>query len=282
MISEERQVGSQRVPTFLYGTAWKEDATEGCVTAALRAGFRGIDTANQRKHYYEAGVGAALRRAFDIGQLSRSDVFLQTKFTFQPGQDHRLPYDPRASITEQVDQSFLSSLDHLGVEKLDSLVLHGPTRRSGLGAEDREAYRAMEALVREGRVELLGVSNVSAEQLAAFCDDAEVRPAFVQNRCYAERGWDSAVREVCAAQGVAYQGFSLLTANRRVLASPVVVQIAERHEATTAQVIFRFAMQLGMFPLTGTTNPQHMIEDLGAYRIELSDEEVNTILTIES
>ncbi len=281
MISKERQVGSQNVPTFLYGTAWKEEATEACVTAALKAGFRGIDTANQRKHYDEAGVGAALKRAFVEGPLSRSDLFLQTKFTFEAGQDHRLPYDPSASISEQVQQSFQSSLDHLGVDYIDSLVLHGPSRRKGLGPEDREAYRAMETLAREGRVHLLGVSNVSAEQLAAFCEGADVPPAFVQNRCFADQGWDGAVRKVCAAHNVAYQGFSLLTANRRALTSPEVTQIAERHQATVPQIIFRFAMQLGMFPLTGTTDPQHMAEDLDAYRIELSAEEVDTILTIE-
>ena len=61
---------------------------------ALRAGFRGIDTANQRRHYFEAGVGEALSAAYTAGVVTREDVFLQTKFTYQRGQDHRLPYDP--------------------------------------------------------------------------------------------------------------------------------------------------------------------------------------------
>ena len=65
------------LPPILYGTAWKEDRTEALVRQALEAGFRGIDTANQRKHYHEAGVGAALRRAFEAGELTREDLFLQ-------------------------------------------------------------------------------------------------------------------------------------------------------------------------------------------------------------
>src|SRR5689334_9382243 len=113
-------------PTFIYGTAWKEDRTEGLVLEALDAGFRAIDTANQRKHYYEEGVGRALRQK--LGSIARDDLFIQTKFTFRDGQDDRLPYDPKASVAEQVAQSFQSSLSHLGLDRVDSLVLHGPSQ----------------------------------------------------------------------------------------------------------------------------------------------------------
>src|SRR5512144_688573 len=94
-----------RVPGLLYGTAWKEDATESLVLGALTSGFRGIDTANQRKHYHEAGVGRAIARAI-AGGLRRDELFVQSKFTHLAGQDHRLPYDPGAPIAEQVAQSF--------------------------------------------------------------------------------------------------------------------------------------------------------------------------------
>src|SRR5947208_7338759 len=109
-------VGLAPVPDFLYGTAWKEDRTQALTELALRLGFRGIDTANQRRHYDEAAVGQAFAAAISSGLMAREDLFLQTKFTFRQGQDHRLPYDPGASIPEQVEQSFASSLDHLGVE----------------------------------------------------------------------------------------------------------------------------------------------------------------------
>jgi len=140
------RVRDVRVPTLVYGTAWKEGETARLATMAIDAGFRGIDTANQRRHYFEAGVGEALASALAAGRLKREDVFLQTKFTYVDGQDHRLPYDPRAPLATQVGQSFASSLQHLGVDYLDSFVLHGPSTSRGLTAGDWETWQAMERL----------------------------------------------------------------------------------------------------------------------------------------
>lgn len=272
---------SDATPDLLYGTAWKEEATETCVREALVAGFRGIDTANQRKHYFEAGVGAALRRARDELGIRREELFLQTKFTFLDGQDHRLPYDPLASVREQVAQSFARSLEHLGVERLDSYVLHGPSTGGPLADADWEAWGAMEAVARAGGARFLGVSNVSAAQLAELVARAEVRPRFVQNRCYARTGWDRRVRELCREHGMTYQGFSLLTANPRALAHPELLAVARRLGATPAQVVFRFARRAGMLPLTGTTDPAHMREDLAACALALTDADVAAIETLE-
>ena len=101
----------------------------------------------------------------------------------------------------------------------------------------------------------------------------------VQNRCYAALGWDKEVREICQAHGIIYQGFSLLTANREVLADPEIRTIAKRLGGP-AQIIFRFAMQIGMLPLTGTTNQQHMKQDLQAEQFTLSAEEIQRIEAI--
>jgi diketogulonate reductase-like aldo/keto reductase len=269
-----QSIDGVRVPRFLYGTAWKEEETARLTGLALRAGFRGIDTANQRRHYDEASVGQAVADAIAGCMVSRDDLFLQTKFTFRPGQDHRLPYDPAAPIGTQVEQSFASSLEHLGTEVIDSYVLHGPSQRPGLGAADWEAWRAMEAIHASGRALLLGVSNVTIEQLRLLCERATVRPRFVQNRCYAARGWDREVRAFCDANGLIYQGFSLLTANREALARPEIREIAVRHGQTIAQVVFRFALDVGMIPLTGTTNTAHMQEDLGVFDFRLDREEI--------
>jgi diketogulonate reductase-like aldo/keto reductase len=137
----------------------------------------------------------------------------------------------------------------------------------------------MESLHDAGRVRMLGVSNISLDQLEELCSQAHVQPHFVQNRCYASRGWDRAVREYCAARGIIYQGFSLLTANRQVLASPLVAQIARAHGCTPAQVVFRLAPQIGILPLTGTSSPQHMREDLDVFSFDLTAAEVQRILT---
>ncbi len=260
-----------RVPAFLYGTAWKENDTERCVEGALAAGFRGIDTANQRRHYFEEGVGAAVRK------IARKDVFLQTKFTSIGGQDDRLPYDAHAPLAVQVKQSFASSLEHLQTDFIDSYVLHGPSSSRVLTADDWEVWRAMEDLHREKKVKLLGVSNVNAGQLRSLCEKANVRPAFVQNRCFAQRGWDKEIRAYCRENQVIYQGFSLLTANPEIFRNPRFLEIVRRVGCTPAQAVFRFGLQIGMIPLTGTTNPIHMREDLDSLKFELKSEDVRTI-----
>jgi diketogulonate reductase-like aldo/keto reductase len=264
------------IPRFLYGTAWKEDRTEELVRLALAEGFRGIDTANQRKHYHEAGVGAAIRG------FSRGDLFLQTKFTYVEGQDSRLPYDPAAAFPAQVRQSFESSLVHLGTDYIDSYVLHGPRTRRGLSKGDEEVWRTMEALQRERRTRMIGISNVTAEQLQTLCAFAEIKPAFVQNRCFARMGWDRDTRDVCRREGVTYQGFSLLTANVAELESATIGRIAAKHRVSRTGVIFRFALQVGMVCLTGTTDADHMRDDLAATGFELDADEVAAIEAISA
>jgi diketogulonate reductase-like aldo/keto reductase len=276
-----RDVQGIALPAFLYGTAWKEQRTEELTRLALAQGFRGIDTANQRKHYFEAAVGDALAAAIADGTVRREDVFLQTKFTSLPGQDHRLPYDADADVATQVRQSARASLEHLRTDVIDSYVLHGPSSRHGVARQDAEAWQAMEALHDAGTVRLLGVSNVSPAQLAAFHRLARVKPAFVQNRCFAASGWDREVRAFCAANGVVYQGFSLLTANARALRSRPVADAAARTGRTAAQVVFRFALAVGMLPLTGTTDAAHMRQDLESPAFDLTPDEIRAIERVE-
>jgi len=265
------------VPRFLYGTAWKEDATQGLTERALASGFRGIDTANQRKHYNETGVGQAISDAIASGWLVRDDLFVQTKYTFQSGQDHRLPYNPESPIQTQVEESFASSLQHLNVDRIDSYVLHGPSGSVGINQNDWAAWRAMESIYESGRTRLLGVSNVSLEQLERLCSEAKIRPHIVQNRCYAVRGWDRPIRKFCKVNGLLYQGFSLLTANRAVVESQELAQIAKHHDCSIPQVIFRFAIEVGMIPLTGTTNTQHMQSDLEIFDVRLEPDDIERI-----
>ena len=267
------------IPSFMYGTAWKKEATTQLVQLAVTAGFTAIDTANQLIHYQEALVGEALLALAQQG-VTRDRLFLQTKFTSTNGQDHRTPYDASADLTTQVVQSFDSSLAHLHTDYLDSYVLHGPYQRQGLGAADQEVWAAIEALYRSGKTKMIGISNVTAEQLTQLCAEAIVKPMVVQNRCYAACGWDKEVREICRAHGIIYQGFSLLTANQGIFADPAIRAIAQRLGAGLAQVVFRFAMQIGMLPLTGTMNPQHMKDDLQAEQFTLTAEDMQVIETI--
>lgn len=190
------------IPALMYGTAWKQEATTALVVAAVEAGFRAIDTANQPRHYSEALVGAALAQLAAAG-IGRDRIFLQTKFTSPPGQDHRIPYDPAAGPAEQVAQSLAASLEHLGTDRLDAYLLHGPSTRSGLAPYDLAVWRAMEDAHRAGTAVRLGVSNVTA-----------------------------------------------------------------------AQVVLRFALEEGMLPLTGNTDPERMRQDLEITSFNLLPDEI--------
>jgi len=265
-----------KIPGFMYGTAWKKDATAQLVQLAITCGFRAIDTANQLIHYQEALVGEALL-ALDQQGFPRNSLFLQTKFTPVNGQDHRTPYNPVAPVSTQVTQSFESSLQHLHTDYLDSYVLHGPYSRYGLGRDDWEVWTGMENLYNAGRTKMIGISNVSAQQLTELCQKATIKPMVVQNRCYAAMAWDKEVRDICHTHSIIYEGFSLLTANQDVWRSPEIGALAKQHATGPMQIVFRFAQQIGMLPITGTSNPQHMKEDLEIQRFSLTADQLGLI-----
>lgn len=258
-----------KYPSFMYGTAWKEADTARCVRDAMSAGFRAFDTANQRKHYHEEAVGEVISEYISKGKITRAELFLQTKFTFANGQDHRLPYNAKDPIVKQVQDSFASSLQHLQTDYLDSYILHGPMTSRGLTVEDWEAWSAIEHFKNAGKVRYIGVSNVSLEQLTEFTFSAALKPSFVQNRCYAQTGWDKSVRDFCEENGIVYQGFSLLTANTNYFQHPKFIEIMKKNQLTASQLVFTFARQIGMMPLTGTTNSKHMVEDLYSLQVKL-------------
>jgi diketogulonate reductase-like aldo/keto reductase len=267
-------------PDFVYGTAWKENRTASLTELALRAGFRAIDTANQRRHYFEAGVGQALATAYATGMVTRGDLFLQTKFTYQRGQDHRLPYDASAALAVQVAQSMASSLEHLGTDYVDSFVLHGPSSAFDWTDDDAEVWNAMNKEREAGRARLLGVSNVSLDHLEQMIAAHREAPAFVQNRCFARLGWDRDIRRFCRDHNIVYQGFSLLTANPEIMRHPLIAKLAAHADATPAQIIFAFARSIGILPLTGTSSPEHMQQDLASRSLTLLEAEVKTIKSL--
>lgn len=267
-------------PSFLYGTAWKEDRSAALTELAIRAGFRGVDTANQRRHYFEFGVGEGLARVYRAGVVTRADLFLQTKFTYQRGQDHRLPYDPSAQLFAQVTQSLASSLEHLNTDYIDSFVLHGPSSNHDWTSDDAEVWAAMQKERDAGRTRWLGVSNVSLRHLEQMAQAHAEVPAFVQNRCFARTGWDREVRRFCRDRKIIYQGFSLLTANLEVLHHPLVGLLASQAGATPQQIVFAFARDVGMLPLTGTSDAEHMKQDLASLDVELSSDALSKIESI--
>lgn len=261
------------MPQILYGTAWKAAATADCVQRALTAGFRGIDTACQPKHYHEPGVGEGVARFLSAAHgCTRQDLYLQTKFTPLGGQDpKRLPYDARSSLPEQVAQSIAVSLRNLGTDYLDCVVLHSPLARE---ADTVSVWRALEHAHALGQVLKLGISNCyDPSVFERLCDVARVQPAVLQNRFYAETGYDKALRASCRARGIAYQSFWTLTANPRLLAHPALTRAGAQHGRTPAQVLFRYLTLEGCVPLTGTRSLEHMREDLAIFDFTLSESE---------
>ncbi len=262
------------VPIFMYGTAWKEDRTRKLTELALQSGFTAIDTANQRKHYFEEAVGLGISDYLKASGKKREDLFIQTKYTFVRGQDHRKPYDETADFAIQVQQSFASSLQHLNTDYIDSYILHGPYGSDGLTTVDQEVWRSMEEIQKSGKIKNLGVSNVNLDQMQQLYEFAKVKPKFAQIRTYASRGWEKPLREFCQKNKIHFQGFSLLTANRDEVQSQTVKQLAAKYGKTTSQIIFIFSRQIGMIPLTGTSSAQHMKEDLNCFDIQLTKEEL--------
>jgi diketogulonate reductase-like aldo/keto reductase len=103
---------------------------------------------------------------------------------------------------------------------------------------------------------------------------AKVKPEYVQKRCFAHTGWEKEIRAICKEHGVIFQGYSVLTANKEVLKNAQVQEYARYHRKTAQQIVFRFALQLGITPLTGSSSEEHLLQDLEAYQFELSDDEM--------
>lgn len=264
-----------KMPPLIYGTAWKKEQTADLVLMAVLNGFRGIDTACQPKHYREAGVGEALMRLAAQG-IEREELFLQTKFTPLSGQDpQRVPYDPNAPLEEQVAQSFSASRHNLKSEYVDSLLLHSALFPY---ANLLKVWEAMEAIARSGGARSIGISNCyDLELLKRLYNDADVKPSVVQNRFYADSGYDTELRRWCDGAGIVYQSFWTLTANPHILESREFFALTQEYNKTEAQILYRYLNQIGIVPLIGSTSKRHIVEDLDIFSFELRLEEIKSI-----
>jgi len=201
-------------------------------------------------------VGEALQILSQKHEISREQIWLQTKFTSINGQDRNkpLPYDPDKSVKEQVQTSFATSLRQLHTTYLDSYILHSPLRTI---EETMEAWRVLATLQDEGKVKLIGVSNTyDVDTLESLSSERKVQ--VVQNRWYERNSFDKDVYEYCKQSGIMYQSFWTLTGSPTLLGSSAVGTLAEKAGATPAQVVYKFAQLHGIVPLAGSTNEKHM------------------------
>ncbi|AEO71692.1 e30f746d-fc37-4ac4-b4a3-387fe712744d [Thermothielavioides terrestris] len=276
------------MPSMMYGTAWKKDRTADLVYEAIKAGFRGIDTAAMKKHYDEALTGEGIRRAIREGIVSRRELFIQTKFT---PLDSSSPYSQTDPIPAQIHASVTSSLTNLATPDhpqpyLDALILHSPFPTA---AETLEAFHALQSYLpnspdpsRAGKILRLGISNITPAQLHALTSTSTTpspsSPApppitIIQNRLRAaEHAWDRSTRAWCAARGAAYQGFWTLTGNAGVwqqrgggaAACVGVGAVADGAGVSRAAAWYVLLMEAGVVVLNGTCDAAHMREDLDA------------------
>jgi diketogulonate reductase-like aldo/keto reductase len=268
---------SSLFPKIIYGTAWKKDKTTDLVVQAVLSGFRAIDTACQPKHYREDLVGNALEILSRDHNIQRTDLFIQTKFTSVDGQDPKnIPYDQSTELTEQVKQSMKKSLENLKTDYIDSLVLHSPMKTYD---NTMKVWRCFEEFCDNGWVRQIGISNIyNFSLLEQIYEAARIKPSVIQNRFYADSGYDKEIRKFCLEKGIAYQSFWTLTGNPMILGSSLVKQMAKKYNVTPEQLFFKFVMQIGITPLTGTTDSEHMKQDLEVVDLkDLSGDEVASI-----
>ncbi|KAI8960612.1 Aldo/keto reductase [Daldinia sp. FL1419] len=255
------------MPKLIYGTAWKKDATADLVFLALKAGFRGIDTAAQPQHYREDLVGAAVQRAISSNIIKRDDLFVQTKFTSVAGQDpNNLPYNPNEPLEEQVHSSIASSLNNFHYSEsdapyIDSLILHSPLRTL---SDTIRVWKALETYVPH-KIRQLGISNAPLEIVDFLNASPEItfRPACVQSCFFPGTGWEVDLRAYCREKGISFQAFWALSGNRQLLMSTNVFDLATKAKVEIPVALYALILGLeGTAILDGTTKEAHMKDDL--------------------
>jgi diketogulonate reductase-like aldo/keto reductase len=239
------------------------DETREAVLAALDSGYRHIDTA--AAYGNERQVGEAVH-----SDLSRSEVFLETKIWISDyGYDETL-------------HGFEKSARKLGVDQIDLLILH----QALPSAFDRtlEAYRALEALLADGKVRAIGVSNFMVEHLTTLLDHATVVPAVNQIEChpyFAQRE----VQDFGAEHGILTQAWSPIGgitfyrdgSHGSTLDDPAIGDIAAAHGKSPAQVMLRWGLQQGRSVIPKSTRRSRIAENIDVFDFELSADELSAI-----
>jgi len=206
-------------------------------------------------------------------------LFTTYRYTALGGQDPKqpLPYDPSDDIATQVETSVKGSLTRLGTSYIDSLLLHSPLDKL---SHTITAWKVLIRLQDEGILKTIGISNTySVEILETLERKTGRRVQVVQNRWHEGNRWDRDVCSYCRKNGIQYQSFWTLSGSPNLLAHPGLGEIARIKGCTPAQALFKLAQLHGITPLSGTTNEQHMKEDVAVENIDLTlnkDDEVHS------
>ena len=250
------------MPIMGLGTyALDHDTCVNSVMSLLESGGRLIDTAYMYGN--EEAVGEGVRKGMEEYGIPREDIFVITKI--YPNQFN----DPEAAID--------MALEKLDIGYIDMMLLHHP------GTNDVMAYQAMEQYVEEGKIHSLGLSNWYVEELTDFLPQVTIKPALVQNEIhpyYQEQDVVPFIQE----KGIVVQCWYPLggrgyTAD--LLGNETIKAIAEAHEVSPAQVILRWDLQRSIVVIPGSSNADHIRENLDLFGFELTDDEMEQIRQLD-
>ena len=235
-----------------------DDQTAQVVLDALKAGYRSIDTA--AVYGNEAGVGEAIAKS----DIPREELFITSK-VWNDDQGY-----------ESTLKAFEESLSKLGLDYLDMYLIHWPTSQRELRLE---TWKALEELYKQGKIRAIGVSNFQPNHLVDLINQSEVTPAVNQVEVHpAMQNVDviAADREY----GVATEAWSPL-AKGEVLGEKPILDIAERHDKSAAQVVIRWHLQEGRIVIPKSVTPSRISENIDVFDFELSPEEMKAIDGLE-
>ena len=248
------------MPTLGLGT-WTltGQVCEDAVYAALKSGYRLIDTAK----YYgnESEVGKAVARAISDGICKREEIFITTKL---------LPW------SSNPDRDIEDSLQELGVSYIDLCLLH----QHGSASGDDAVYNSMIRAVKGGRVRSIGISNFYTEKAVShFINDFEIPPAVIQNENHLKYQ-NRSLKNWAAKKGIfieSYYPFGGRGHTAEHLKNPQVLEIANKHNKAAAQIIVRWHLQEGYIAIPGSSNSSHIAENFDIWDFQLSDSEMKEL-----
>ena len=252
------------MPIIGLGTFRLSDSEcENSVYHALLYGGRLIDTA--RIYGNEEAVGRAIQRAIDEGICTREEIFVTTKMWTDDYDDG--------------DAAIDASLERLGLDYIDLMILHHSQPEN-----DVEAYQAMERAVADGKLRSIGLSNYyEPEDFDRLVDATTIVPALLQNETHLYHQ-SREMKEHISQYGTAMESWFPLGGRGQtqiLFDDPTVVSIAEAHDKTSAQIILRWHLQAGNIAIPGSSNPDHILENLSIFDFSLSDEEMENLTALD-
>ena len=267
------------IPDVMYG-AHGSGREEAAIETAFKAGFVAFDSATISSFGYgEENLGAVLAKI----NTDRNKLWLQTKFTPNMENYGSIAHNFNIPLAQQVQQSFDWSLSTLHTNYLNSYIIHSAATSYGsLVSKDWQIWHEMESIYRKGQVDYLGFSNLSLHALKALVKDSSIKPSFIQNDGFLSESYSdaAAILKYCLENAIIYQVFSLIR-QKELINNPSIELIAQNHSVSKAQVIFNFAIEMGMLPLTGGSTEQHIKENANL-NFKLAPEEIREIINLTS